>query len=219
MTPEGSVARNKALMIKELKLFNNKPSLRNSSDSKQNALKHGYCTAEAIKERKESNKKDLRRGCDIDPKMIDRMIRDLQNYNYHYIPIKQIETKTDITNISIPSMNMKYIAPTNIPSCPKCNYPNIDREPLLKKLPGIRWHCWQCNGEFVKGSDGILRKVESETDKEKPKSELEKLMGTEAYQAKQHKGKQIIEPGGIPGQSKGTPNKPRIIKPPPPVKP
>ena len=136
--------------------------------------------------------RDLRKE-DIDPDDIDKMFRDLENYNYKYIPIEKI---------SYTRMDAKYIPHHSKPSCPKCNLPNIDREPILEQLSGIRWKCWLCDTIWVKSSSNKLIKVEDAKNKnsgDDDPSNPGNLL---------HKGKRII---GNSGPPKGTPGNPRVI--------
>ena len=129
----------------------------------------------------------------IDPDDIDKMFRDLENYNYKYIPIEKI---------SYTQMDAKYIPHHSKPSCPKCNLPNIDREPILEQLSGIRWKCWLCDTIWVKSSSNKLIKVEDVKNKnsgDDDPSNPGNLL---------HKGKRII---GNSGPPKGTPGNPRVI--------
>ncbi len=182
MTPEGANARNKAAMIKGKKIDDK--DHRKTRKRNQGYGKGGIC------------------GNEETWKNLDKIIRDGDFYNYCYIPTKRIES---------PKMDAKYIPHIDTPSCPVCNLPNIDREPLLQKATGIRWYCWQCRGFFVKGSDGKFRKIievsqpiqtindnDNDNDPSNPGN----------YQG-QHKGKKIFGSGSNPPF--GTPKNPRIV--------
>ena len=91
--------------------------------------------------------------------------------------------------------------------CPKC--PNFDGYPKLMHKGAYR-ECYKCGRQFTKDDKGKLIEIIAEPEPEElPKSELEKLMGSDAYNARRDKGRQVIGPGGPP---KGTPNKPRVVK-------
>ncbi len=74
--------------------------------------------------------------------------------------------------------------------CPKC--PNFDGHPKLMHKGAFK-ECYQCGRKFTKDS-GVLNEIVDEPE-EKPKSELEKLMGSDAYNERRDKGKQVIGPG------------------------
>ncbi len=194
-TPEGAAARNKAALVKDKKIGN-------TDHRKTRKRNHGYDKG-GIQGNKETWEN------------LDKIIRDGDFYNYHYIPIKKIEQSKPESKS--PQIIAQYV-PINDP-CPDC--PSYDGFPELKKSTGIRWHCWQCDNFFVKGSDGKYRKIE-----EAPRSELEKLMnkkdtGVPPGQLGQHAGKKIIGSGGLPKHlhpggspappKKGTPGNPRVV--------
>ena len=171
---------------------------RESAQIKANEFEFLIKYAKELQKKPKDKKQD-----DTDPDVLERMLRDLYNYGSHphRVPTKQIES---------PKMDAKYIPHIDTPSCPVCNLPNIDREPLLQKATGIRWYCWQCKGFFVKGSDGKFRKIIevsqpiqtiNDNDDDDPSNPGN-------YQG-QHKGKKIFGSGSNPPF--GTPGKPRVV--------
>ncbi len=78
--------------------------------------------------------------------------------------------------------------------CPKC--PSFDGHPQLMHKGAYR-ECYQCGRKFTKDDKGNLNEIVNEPEK-KPKSELEKLMGSDAYNARRDKGKTVIGPGAGP---------------------
>ncbi len=81
------------------------------------------------------------------------------------------------------------------PDCPDCGCGKTRLGPRLKNSSKNGYFtCHVCGGYFNK--ETLLKPEQEKIElEEAPKSELEKLMGSDAYNARRDKGKQVIGPG------------------------
>ena len=167
--------------------------------------------AKKVKE-KHLGGKDLRKD-EIDPEMVDRMFRDLENYNYKYIPRKQIES---------PKMHAEY-NPSKKDACPKCSIRGGKFPETLPTGRGKQRRCYYCGGTFYRLPSGQL------VEWGKPVERQDSGEGENPGDYQTHAGQRILGKSGPPGLPqptkpmggnkpvpkpvKGTPGKPRVVNP------
>ncbi len=166
--------------------------------------------ARQFKDNERVEDRDLREAEDIDPDVIDMMFRELENYNYSYVPVKQIESPTTVT---VPRMDAKYIPQRA--SCPECDIAKTGFPELIPTGSGTTLLCWDCRREFAYSSEGRLieqREVEETFGDNDPSNP-----GNYSTQNRRKDGSiiggwQANPPKPAPKPvPKGTPKNPRVV--------
>lgn len=159
-TPEGQTARHKALLIKYKHIKKYKSTSRKNTprgekgkftSGNHNSYKHGFETAEARESRSHNNKKSWEQIVEEEAEVLNRMLRDMYAYNYHYVSTKQLPAPQKKES----KMEVTYIPESD--SCPNCDFLN-EGFPQLEQIYPPWKSCYVCGKDYMK-KDGKLIEI------------------------------------------------------------